>query len=165
MGKTIKLAVFLAVISALSGLCLSFVNSQTAPIIAENGSSKETEYLTKIFENAKFTEKDVSGEFVKKQYTCDAGTAYKIEVKGYGADGISFLLGIDTEGQYVGYEVLNYSSETSGVGDQIAGEDFKASVLEATADDEVDTISGATISSQAVVNGINEAAELFSSSK
>lgn len=165
MGKIIKLVVFLAVISALSGLCLSFVNSQTASVIAENGSSKETEYLTKIFANAKFTEKDVSGEYVKKQYTCDAGTIYKMEVKGYGADGISFLLGIDADGKYVGYEVLNYSSETSGIGTQIAEEDFKTAVLEASVDDEVDTISGATISSQAIVNGINEAAELFSSSK
>lgn len=162
MGKIVKLAVFLAAISALSGLCLSFVNSQTAPIIAENGSSKETQYLNEIFENASFTEKEEDGEYVKKSYTCDQGVIYKIESQGYKGV-ISYLLGIDNDGQYVGYIVLDASSETSGIGTQVAEEDFTASVLEATVDDEVDTISGATISSSAVVNGIEEAAELYSS--
>ena len=161
MGKIIRLSVFLAVISALSGLCLSFVNSKTAPIIAENSASKETAYLEEMFPNATFTESEEDGEFVKKSYECSDGVAYQIVVSGYDGD-ISFLLGMDNDGQYVGYVVLDASGETSGIGTQIQEEDFTNSVLEATVDDEVDTISGATISSSAVVEGINEAAELYS---
>lgn len=163
MLKIIKLTVFLAIISGLSGLCLSFVNSQTAPIIAESGSSKETEYLGKIFENVKFTEKEEKGEFITKSYSCDQGVIYKAEVKGYGSGGIVFLIGINPDGQYVGYQVVDASTETKGIGDRILEEDYVNSILELTIDDEVDTISGATISSSAISKGFAEAAEIFGS--
>ena len=162
MKKIIQLMCFLALISALSGFALSLVNNQTAPIIEANGSSAETAYLAEIFPNASFKEQDESGEYVKKSYTCDDGVVYKVETQGYKGV-ISFLIGIDNDGQYVGYIVLDASSETSGIGSQVGEEDFTNAVLESSVDDEVDTISGATISSSAVVRGLEEANELYQS--
>ena len=63
------------------------------------------------------------------------------------------------EGQ--GYEVVDCSSETSGFGSKVAEEPFISSVKGTNIGDSVDTISGATISSSAVVDGINQAADHY----
>lgn len=163
MKKIIYSVLFLMIIGAVSGLSLSFVNEITAPIIEKNSAGKEQELLNLIFDVDSFTTKVEDGEYVKKSYTCDLGIIYYIESKGYGDTKISYLIGIDNKGSYSGYEIVDMSQETVGIGTKIADKDFVEMITSAKVKDSLDTISGATISSSAVIKGIEEAAKLYES--
>ncbi len=84
--------------------------------------------------------------------------------EGYGGD-ISFLMGICLDGTVTGVSVLDIS-ETPGLGmnaqkvlaPQFAGKNaaaFEYTKTGATADNQIDAISGATITTKAVTNGVN----------
>ena len=49
MKKTIKLVLFLAIVSAISGLSIGYVNSFTEPVIKENAIAAEMKNLEVIF--------------------------------------------------------------------------------------------------------------------
>ena len=55
------------------------------------------------------------------------------------------------------------NGDTSGLGTQVLEEPFRKSMEGNSADGQLDTISGATITSSAVVNGIHEAASVVES--
>ncbi|MBQ2627525.1 MAG: FMN-binding protein [Eubacterium sp.] len=85
--------------------------------------------------------------------------------EGYGGD-IQFTVGIDNEGTIQGISYLKIE-ETAGLGMRAANDDFKAqfvgkqvpeikySKTGASADDEIDALSGSTVTTNAVVNGVN----------
>ena len=89
---------------------------------------------------------------------------------GYGGD-IKFSVGLSTDGTYLGTSILTIS-ETAGLGMR-AGEvlvpqfsdknvsRFTYTKTGATADSEIDAISGATITTNAVVNGVNAGLAYF----
>lgn len=166
MKKTIILALFLAVVAGLSGAALSFVNSITAPIIEEQAIAKEKENLVKIYADAEFVQIDtdlseyegLAGVYEAKGH----GYVYKCSVQGYGSTPIVFLVALDNDGTYKGYEVIDCSSETSGFGSKVSEEPFISSVKGKNIGDSIDIISGATISSSAVVEGISSATEHYS---
>ncbi len=93
--------------------------------------------------------------------------------EGYGGD-ISFSMGITNEGVLNGIEILTIN-ETAGLGMKAKEPDFKdqfanKSVTQfsytksgAATDYEVDAISGATITTNAVVNGVNAGLAYFAS--
>jgi len=85
--------------------------------------------------------------------------------EGYGGD-IQFAMGVSNEGEITGISYLSIS-ETAGVGMKVTEDSFtsrfKGKVSEkisytkngAAGDDEIDAISGATVSTSAVTNGVN----------
>lgn len=91
--------------------------------------------------------------------------------EGYGGD-ISLSMGMTNEGEITGLEVLS-ASETAGLGANCTKADFKdqfkgknVNVIEyikdgakdgALADNQIDAISGATITTKAVTKGVNAA--------
>jgi electron transport complex protein RnfG len=88
-------------------------------------------------------------------------------VKGYGGE-IEVVVGMDTNGALTGISVGGPSfSETAGLGDKAKEpaftDQFKGLVLPAALRDNVDAISGATITSNAVVLGVNQAGTYLSS--
>ena len=104
--------------------------------------------------------KDASGEVL--------GYAINITTpEGYGGD-ITFSLGVKNDGTLNGIEILSIS-ETAGLGmnaqkpewkGQFAGkkaEVFSVTKDGATSDDQINAISGATITSRAVTNAVNAA--------
>ena len=84
---------------------------------------------------------------------------------GYGGD-IQVAIGVTKDGKLTGFDVIS-NSETAGLGSKCTEPDFKnqftgkpASTLEvtksgATADNQIDAISGATITTNAMTNGVN----------
>lgn len=90
---------------------------------------------------------------------------FEIELKGY-SKGLVLVIGLNADGSVLGYEVAE-SSETPGLGTQIAESDFKNQFTgknvssftavkgKTSADSDIAVISGATISSKAVVEGMN----------
>lgn len=164
MKKIMTLTLFLAVVAGLSGAALSYVNSITAPIIAEAAIAAEKENLVKIYPAGEF--KALEPTDLKDYSSIDSvyeavgnGYVYKCSVVGYGGGStpIVYLIALDNDGTYKGYEVIDCSGETSGFGDKVGKDDFKNSIVGKDIGSTIDTISGATISSKAVREGIKEA--------
>lgn len=93
--------------------------------------------------------------------------------EGYAGD-ITFSMGIRLDGTVNGYEILRIS-ETAGLGMKAKEDSFKVQYANknverfaytktgATAENEVDAISGATITTNAVTNGVNAGIAYFNS--
>lgn len=166
--KTVKLALFLAIVAGLSGAALSYVYSVTDPIIQEAAIASEKENLVKIYtggEEFKAVEANAT-EYPAIQgiYSAgDKGYVYKCSVVGYGGGStpIKYLIGLDKDGSYKGYIVLDATGETSGFGSKVADKEFVSSIVGKKMGDGIDAITGATISSQAVIDGIDQATAHF----
>lgn len=161
MKKIIHLTLFLAIIAAIAGGALGLANNTTAPIIAENELAAEKESLDKIYENAKFVivEKNVSDSIEKIFEAKGKGYIYKMKVAGY-KDGTSFLVALDKNGKIVKYVTIN-NGDTKGIGSKVSEPTFQDSLVDKDATNNElmnDTISGATISSKPILEGIMEAA-------
>lgn len=91
--------------------------------------------------------------------------------EGYGGD-ITFTMGITSDGTVQGIEMLSIS-ETAGLGMKAAEDDFKSQYANkkvekfqytktgAVEENEIDAISGATITTNAVTNGVNAGLAYF----
>lgn len=94
------------------------------------------------------------------------GYAFTVtSAEGYGGD-IRFAMGVRTDGTLNGISILEIS-ETAGLGMKATTDDFKNQFKDknvekfqytksgATAEDEIDALSGATITTNAMTNGVN----------
>lgn len=165
MGKTIKLAIFLAIIAGLSGAALSLVNGITEPMIQEAAIASEKQNLVKIYaggeEFKKVESTTTDYPAIQDIYSAgDKGYVYKTSVQGYKGP-VVILIGLDKDGTYKGFEVADISQETKGIGDKILDESYKKSIVGKNIGDSIDTISGATYTSKAVVDGIEQATAHF----
>jgi len=164
MQKIIKLVVFLALISGLSGMCLSVVNDITKPIIDEQKLAAVKENLENLYAGAEFEEISaaVADTSIQNIYKVNGGDGYvyKVGVTGYGGE-VTYLVGINSDGSYQGFIALTYDGETSGFGTRVADPEFTDQFNGTTIDDGVDTLSGATITSTAVVNGVNQVVDHY----
>lgn len=166
MKKIIHLTLFLAIISALAGGILGYVNSITSPIIAEKKIAAVKASLQEIFPSAtEFAEITIDeNDMVVKAYEATgAGYAFNVSVQGY-KDVIEFIVGIDTSGTIVGLN-MNYVNDTPGLGTKVGEPEFINSIVNKKIDDKLDTITGATISSSAVLEGIDAAIAVYETLK
>ena len=88
--------------------------------------------------------------------------------EGYNGD-VTVSVGITSDGEIKGIEFLNYKKESPGLGQNAAKPEWKGQLADkkvekfsvtksgAASDDEIDAISGATITSNAVTNAVNTA--------
>lgn len=126
-----------------------------------------------VLEGAGLTQQDVT-EVVKAVDSSGAAIGYVFGVtthEGYGGD-IKISVGISTDGTVKGVEILEIA-ETAGLGMRANTPEFKAQFAEkkvdmfaysktgASADNEIDALSGATITSNAMTNGVNAALVFF----
>jgi len=93
------------------------------------------------------------------------GYIVKVSTKGY-KDVISLVLGYSLDGTVKGLEIIAIN-DTAGLGDRVALPDFKDQFINksvdkfvstktgAAADNEINAVSGATVSTDAVVNAVN----------
>lgn len=167
MKKIIHLTVFLAIISALAGATLAFINDITSPIIEERKIAAVKSTLEAIFPNASEYKEvsfdDASGTVKNVYEAAGAGYAFNVTVQGY-KDVITFIVGIDDSGKIVGFTV-NYVNDTPGLGSKVGEPEFANSIVGKNVGDKVDTIAGSTVSSAAVVKGIDAAVAVYQSLK
>lgn len=162
MKKVIHLTIFLAIVAALAGAALGFANHMTAPVIAKNDQLAETQTLHKIYKDASFelVDQNVSKTIQKIFKVKGKGYIFKLKVRGY-KDGTTFLVALNPDGTVHDYLAIS-NGDTQDIGTKVTGEPFRKTLLGANAlngDVLNDTISGATISSKPVVEGIAEAAK------
>ena len=189
MGKDMfKLGLNLLIISAVAALLLALTNSVTASTIAQRNEQANAEARKLVLESAQDFEqvKDVKtdnskGVEVSEIYEAkDAsgntvGYTLKVLPSGYGGT-IELMVGIDSaKGQVSGINVIS-NSETAGLGAKATNPEFsdqykgkpleELSVLKngTPGDTEIKAISGATITSTAVTNGVDAAIEVYNNS-
>ncbi len=164
----IRLTATLLAITAVVALALAGVNSITAPKIAAINEQKLQTAIEAVLpgggSEVAFT--DDTG-IVSTVYQGEKG--YAVEVAPAGFNGaISMMVGIDADGKILGISVVN-QTETAGLGAVIAattsaGEAFRGQFVgqsgstAVTKDGgQIDSITGATITSRAVSVGVNAA--------
>lgn len=174
MMESLKLGGILLVITTICAGLLGFVNSQTAPIILEGKEKTQTQAVKSLlpdFETVVQIE-DTKIEKIAAAFTTYKGDTYvgavvKTYPEGYGG-GIELLVGIEASGEVSGIQILSHQ-ETPGLGANMLQDDFKGQFTGQSAplevsktskgEGEIMAITGATITSQAVTEGVNLAAE------
>jgi Na+-translocating ferredoxin:NAD+ oxidoreductase subunit G len=181
MKENLKLGGILLIIAAIAGLLLGAAHTVTLEPIAKQEQMTKATALKEILPKAdefKIKETALEGTIMEvNEGTTSgktAGYAIKVAPKGYGG-AVQLMVGISTEGKVSGIKILSHS-ETPGLGanapqpkfsGQFAGKPIAkelAVVKKApSADNEIEAITGATITSKAVTSGVNEAIKFYNS--
>lgn len=153
--------IVLCIITIIAGLVLGVTDMITREPIKHQEELALQESLNKVVPGAEFTALEtpagLDGLYEAKNGDEVVGYVGKVTVTGY-KTGIVIVMGIDMEGKIIGIDVGGTSfSETAGLGTKTKEPDFTNRFLGLTATPvatgNVDTISGATISSTAVIGG------------
>lgn len=183
MGKvkeTIKISIILFLITAISAALLAFVNQKTAPMIEQNEQKKISDALKLVMSDATDFEKSElpdTADKITENYSTDiiefyiakgsdgndVGICAITETKGY-SSGLRCAVGVDKNGEVTGVEIISHN-ETPGLGanaekeefrSQYAGKKDEISVVKNNAsDNEINAISGATLTSRGVTSNVN----------
>lgn len=155
--------IVLVAICAVIGSAMAAINLITAPKIEEAQAQKKQEALSAVVpDNKGFEKLSISNlpERVTEVYADkgSASLALMLSVKGYDSSKpMSVAVGFDENGEIIKISVISCSGETKGIGSKVSGEEFLTQFLGKSDASAVDTVSGATISSGAFIDGINDA--------
>ena len=165
----LRLALTLLIITSVVAVALAGVNKVTAPAIAALNAQKTQEAIEQVLPGGGEETAFPATELVSKVYASDTG--YAVEVTPGGFDNtITMMVGVDKGGNVLGISVISHT-ETAGLGAVAAagtpaGEAFRAEFVGASGSvavtkdgGSVDAITGATITSRAVCDGVNAALE------
>ena len=158
MKKNITSILALTVICSVVAVLLAITNAVTAPIIEKNQAAAADEALLVVLPNGEeFTPVDLSTNTfpatVTKAYTeKNGGVVVELKTNGYGSDMI-IMVGIDAEGKVAGAVCLS-SNETLGF-EKTYGEGTKGHTADTI--DSLDTVSGATKTTEAYKNAVKDA--------
>ena len=162
----IRLSGMLFIITLVAALLLAGVNEITKTKIAEAEKNSNVQAMKMLFAEAdefKEISKSVTEGFKDGQ---SIGFCVNVSPKGYGGE-IKLMVGIDCENKVTGIEVLSHS-ETPGLGAKSTSDEFKSQFKGKDTDlgvvktktqnsDEIQAITGATVTSRAITDGIREA--------
>ena len=165
----IKLSSILCIITLVASLLLAGVNKITAPRIAEAEKEATKEAMMKIIPDADSFEVLNENVSAAKKDNEVVGYCVKVNTTGYGGD-IAMMIGFDTEATIQGIEILSHS-ETAGLGAKITEDSFKSQfkgkepILQVVKNEthdkgEITAITGATVSSRGIANGVKMALDL-----
>lgn len=181
MKNYLKTGLVLLVISAVAAGLLAVVNSFTSEVIAQAEFEKSVQAYQEIYgdkadkfepldeaKKAALVEKykEIQDVFVAKKGDEIVGYGINHTGNGYGGS-MTNAIGLLNDGTIAGFRNIQ-NAETPGIGtqiteapyfDQFVGKSFKNGEVKGNkdpqAEDEIPMISGATISSTAVLKGIN----------
>ena len=165
----LRLSLTLLLITALAAAALAAVNGITEDRIAANKLEKTQAALALVLPGAEDMEKVVAGSgtvqavYAPGEASPVQGWAVQVAPQGFGGE-IVMMVGIAPDGTVTGISVISHA-ETPGLGAVAgaatpAGESFRGSFLGLGGNialEDIDAISGATISSKAVLEGVNAA--------
>ena len=163
-----RLVLTLFAITAAAALILSLVYAMTADRIARGAEERRQAALSAVVPGADiFSQLPYDPGAVDNMYAALKGgtlMGYCVEVAPGGFSGpIRMLVGVSGGGAVLGVNILELS-ETAGLGANVREEDFlrqylglSGTVRLGTGDNGVDAVTGATISSRAVTEGVNRA--------
>lgn len=172
-------AVSLFLICLVATALLAVTNRVTAPKIEQLAAETENETKKEVLKQANSFSQAKTVTLDSKVYTYYEGLdssgkligyVFSTSAKGYGGD-ISVMTGIDGEGVIKGVSILSIS-ETAGLGMNAKNEDFlnqyneKSGALSvikngAAKDNEIQALTGATKTSNAMTTAVNLAQSLY----
>lgn len=169
-----KIGGILFLITAIAALLLAVVNNKTAPLIAQNQEKKQTQSMQTVMPQADSFEKlsnlppdsQIQDAYTAKDAAGNpAGICVIVESLGYGGP-IQMAVGIDSGHKITGVDLISLS-ETPGLGANATKDSFKSQytgkttgigvVKSGASENEINAMSGATITSKAVTEGVNAA--------
>ncbi len=167
MKKSLYLSLFLGIISIIAAIILSVTNNMTKGIIEQSNIKKKNTQLSSMFNtNTVFTEgkvgegyKTIENVYVAKENDKIIGYVYEVKTKGY-AGVIKYLVALNNEGKYIAFESLLHN-ETPGFGTKMDEPLFKEQFKKKNINDDIDGLSGATITTKGLFAGFDEVVEHF----
>ncbi len=168
----LKLAFTLLAITAVVAAALAFVNGVTAPVIGDINAQKTQIAIEKVLPGGGEPLEDFPNEtgLVQAVYASETGYAVQVAPTN-GFDGeILMMVGIDLQGNVLGIDIISHT-ETAGLGavaaaDNAKGDAFRNQFVGTSGDlavekdgGQIDSLTSATITSRAVVTGVNAAVE------
>ncbi|MGV8983562.1 RnfABCDGE type electron transport complex subunit G [Clostridium sp.] len=182
MKENIKLGLILLLITGIAGFLLGSAFEITKAPIAEKVAADKQAAMKELLPNAdKFEVSDVKGnEKISEVNTALKGTeiagyAIKVAPKGYGGP-IEIMVGISSDGKVTGMKILTLA-ETPGLGANAPKPQFSGQFTDKPTKDklevvkvapskenQIQAITGATITSKAVTLGVNDAIDFYDSS-
>jgi electron transport complex protein RnfG len=172
MNSTLNLVLKLVVICVAAGFCLGLTYSVTDPIIEQLQIDQANENYRALIPGADFKDAvyDDGGIYsritsVKEAFQGDETVGWCVGIKAAGYKGdISLIIGVLADGALAGIRVGAHE-ETAGLGSKIAEpafyEQFASARPPLTLNQDIDAITGATISSTAVLNAANTVYDLY----
>ena len=162
----VRLTVTLLTICAVVAAVLAGVNMITKDKIAEIQNQKIEKAIQEVIPNAQDVQQlPLSGDAGIVQAVYTANGSYALQVAPGGFDGeVIMMVGI-SEGKVAGISVISHT-ETPGLGAVAAAQNAKGEAFRGqfvgqegmlAIGDQIDAMSGATITSTAVVTGVNAA--------
>ncbi len=165
----IRISGALLAICTVVALLLAGVNLLTRDIIAANAEQERIDAISAVFPGLTGMN-EVAGEYpegISAVYAVEKddallGHAVSLTSRGFGGD-LAMIVGIGVDGKVAGVQVISHS-ETPGLGSKATLESYlaqyngKGGTLALGGG--VDAVSGATISSKAVLSGVNLALSL-----
>lgn len=173
MKDILTLGIILFLITGICTGLLGGIYQVTQPIIEENNARTQMEAMQALLKDADdfvavedAATTDLTAVFVAKRSNEQVGYIVRMSPVGYGGN-IEFLVAFDKACTVQGIKILSHS-ETPGFGanaekpaftEQFKAKEAPLSVTKMTpADNEIQAITGATITSTAVTEGVNTAA-------
>lgn len=163
----IKPTVVLLCICIIIPLALAITNAVTSDRITELERKNTESTMAALIKADEYTEKTFDkGGFTYYEAVKDGKTVayiFKTAAKGYGGD-VSVMTALSPDGKISNLAILDVSSETPGLGQNASKKEFYGQFKDKTdkvAITDIDTVTGATITSKAVTAAVNEAVESF----
>ena len=170
----LKIGLTLLVITALVAGMLAAVNMITKDKIDENNLSEQNAAIKSVYGEGDIETEEISGDFSEnvgkalsvKQNGESAGYCFEVNTSGYGGN-IKMMVGINSDGSVRGIGIVEMS-ETAGLGSRVSDETYlsqyggKSTTLTVS---DIDVITGSTVSSKAIMNGVNAALDAFASTE
>jgi electron transport complex protein RnfG len=189
VNETLKLGITLLIITAVAAAVLGVANAITADKIAQAEEIKNNEAMQVVLEGAeKFSKLDentlneitrTNSNILEINEGFDGnsnivGYTIKAIAKGYAGGDIQFMIGISKDGYITGLEIISHS-ETPGLGEKATQSFFKDSFKGKSAsteltsskdpkkENEIQALTGATKTTNGMVNGVNKVLEVYNS--
>lgn len=162
----LRLTLTLFLITTIVAGLLGLVNYVTADTIAEQIAQKAENAMRQVLEADSYEPLDVpENSTVTAAYRAgDRGYVVRVAPNGFGG-AIDMMVGVDVSGAVTGVAIVS-QSETASLGANCTREDFRAQftgktgTLSVSKDGgEIETLTGATVTSRAVTEGVNTALE------
>ena len=162
----LRLTLTLFLITTIVAGLLGLVNYVTADTIAEQTAQKAENAMRQVLEADSYEPLDVPEDSaVTAAYRAgDKGYVVRVAPNGFGG-AIDMMVGVDVSGAVTGVAIVS-QSETASLGANCTREDFRAQftgktgTLSVSKDGgEIEALTGATVTSRAVTEGVNTALE------
>ena len=162
----LRLPLTLFLITTIVAGLLGLVNYVTADTIAEQIAQKAENAMRQVLEADSYEPLDVPEESAVTAAYCAGDRGYVVRVAPNGFGGaIDMMVGVDVSGAVTGVAIVS-QSETASLGANCTREDFRAQftgktgTLSVSKDGgEIEALTGATVTSRAVTEGVNTALE------